>query len=90
MHANYLTLFSTSQSAVAGHPRVSKAAVFDIITPDLTNGPIAASAEVLALINDCLHSFPTLADNYEVHISHSKSNYISSLATLTTDLSFQL
>jgi translation initiation factor 2-alpha kinase 4 len=52
---------------------VSKAAVFDIITPDLENGPIAASAEVLTLLNDCLRSFPNLADNYEVHISHSQS-----------------
>jgi eukaryotic translation initiation factor 2-alpha kinase 4 len=60
-------------SAVTGHPRVSKAAVFDIITPDLENGPLAASAEVLTLVNDCLKSFPNLAENYEVHISHSKS-----------------
>lgn len=71
----------TPKSAVAGHPRVSKAAVFDIITPDLINGPIAASAEVLALVNDCLNSFPTLADNYEVHISHSKSGYTTFLIT---------
>ena len=61
-------------STVTGHPRASKAAVFDIITPDLENGPIAASAEVLSLLNDCLRSFPNLADNYEVHISHSKSS----------------
>jgi translation initiation factor 2-alpha kinase 4 len=60
-------------STVTGHPRVSKAAVFDIITPDLENGPLAASAEVLTLVNDCLKSFPNLAENYEVHISHSKS-----------------
>jgi translation initiation factor 2-alpha kinase 4 len=67
-------------SAVTGHPRVSKAAVFDIITPDLENGPIAASAEILTLVNDCLRSFPNLADNYEVHMSHSKSR-ISVLST---------
>lgn len=58
---------------VAGHPKVFKAAVFDIISPDLENGPIASSAEVLALIHDCLCSFPGLSDTYEVHISHSKS-----------------
>jgi eukaryotic translation initiation factor 2-alpha kinase 4 len=61
-------------STVTGHPRASKAAVFDIITPDIENGPIAASAEILSLLNDCLRSFPNLADNYEVHISHSKSS----------------
>lgn len=61
-------------SAVAGHPRVSKAAVFDIITPDLENGPVAASAEILTLVDDCLKSFPNLADNYEVHVSHSQSD----------------
>lgn len=61
---------------MTGHPKVSKAAVFDIITPDLENGAIASSAEVLTLINDCLSSFPNLADNYEVHISHSRSMFL--------------
>ena len=60
-------------NAVAGHPKVFKAAVFDIISPDIENGSIASSAEVLALIHDCLCSFPGLSDTYEVHISHSKS-----------------
>jgi len=59
-------------SIVAGHPKVTKAAVFDIITPDLATGHLAAGAEVLAIANECLHTFPTLAQNYEVHISHSK------------------
>jgi eukaryotic translation initiation factor 2-alpha kinase 4 len=58
---------------VAGHPKVSKAAVFDIITPDLLTGHLAAGAEVLAITNECLNSFPTLAENYEIHVSDSRS-----------------
>ncbi|KAG6861795.1 hypothetical protein C0993_002616, partial [Termitomyces sp. T159_Od127] len=56
---------------VAGHPKVQKAAVFDIITYDLEFGPIAAGAELVAIANDCLSSFPNLAPNYDIHISHS-------------------
>ncbi|KAG6834919.1 hypothetical protein H0H93_006386 [Arthromyces matolae] len=56
---------------VAGHPKVEKAAVFDIITYDLEYGPVAASAELIAVVNDCLFSFPNLAQNYDIHISHS-------------------
>ncbi|RDB27411.1 eIF-2-alpha kinase GCN2 [Hypsizygus marmoreus] len=57
---------------VAGHPKVQKAAVFDIITPDLAMGPIASGAELIAVAHDCLNSFPNLAPNYDIHISHSK------------------
>jgi translation initiation factor 2-alpha kinase 4 len=57
---------------VAGHPKVLKAAVFDIITPDLEYGPVAASAEIIAVASDCLDNFPNLAQNYDIHISHSK------------------
>lgn len=60
-------------SPVPGHPRVTKAAVFDIITPDLTFGAIAAGAEILSMISDLLNSFPNLALGYEIHISHSTS-----------------
>lgn len=60
-------------SPVAGHPKVQKAAVFDIITPDLVTGHIAAGAELIAVANDCLNSFPNLASNYDIRISHSKS-----------------
>lgn len=60
-------------SAVAGHPKVQKAGVFDIITTDLSSGPVAAGAELIAVANNCLKSFPTLAENYEIHISHSTS-----------------
>ncbi|KAF5376991.1 hypothetical protein D9615_007308 [Tricholomella constricta] len=58
-------------NAVAGHPKVQKAAVFDIITYDVESGPIAAGAELIAVANDCLNSFPNLAPNYEIQISHS-------------------
>ncbi|KAG7440064.1 Serine/threonine-protein kinase [Guyanagaster necrorhizus] len=57
--------------AVAGHPRPHKAAVFDIITPDLMSGPVAAGAEILAVANNCLDTFPNLAQMYEIHVSHS-------------------
>ena len=50
-----------------------KAAVLDIITPDIKNGMIAAGAEMLLLLGDCLRSFPNLAQIYEIHVSHSRS-----------------
>lgn len=60
-------------SAIPGHPKIVKAAVLDIITPDMKNGMIAAGAELILLLNHCLRSFPTLAQSYEIHISHSRS-----------------
>lgn len=65
-------------STVPGHPRVMKAAVLDIITPDITNGIVAGAAELIILLNDCLHSFPNLAQSYEIHISHSRGNVMFS------------
>ncbi|KAA1478685.1 Serine/threonine-protein kinase [Dentipellis sp. KUC8613] len=59
-------------NSVAGHPLVSKAAVFDIITVDIANGSSASSSEAIILMNECLNSFPTLSQHYEIHISHSK------------------
>ncbi|KAJ7702683.1 kinase-like domain-containing protein [Mycena rosella] len=59
------------ENAVAGHPKFRKAALFDIISTDLTSGPIAAAAEMIAVANECLDSFPNLNENYEIHISHS-------------------
>lgn len=50
-----------------------KAAVLDIITPDMKSGMTAAGAEIILLLNDCLRSFPNLALSYEIHISHSRS-----------------
>ncbi len=60
-------------SPVAGHPKISKAAVFDIISPDLKSGPIAAGGEIIAVANACLDNFPILSQNHDIHISHSKS-----------------
>ena len=62
-------------SPVAGHPKVLKAAVFDIISPDLEYGAVAAGAEIIAVASDCLDSFPNLAQNYDIHISHSKCGF---------------
>ncbi|KIN99309.1 hypothetical protein M404DRAFT_155391 [Pisolithus tinctorius Marx 270] len=59
-------------SAVPGHPRVTKAAVLDIITPDISSGIVAGGAELIMLLNDCLYSFPNLTQTYEIHISHSR------------------
>ena len=63
-------------SPVAGHPKVQKAAVFDIISPDLEYGAVATGAEILAVASDCLDSFPNLAQNYDIHISHSKCEFM--------------
>ncbi|TFY68401.1 hypothetical protein EVJ58_g1031 [Rhodofomes roseus] len=60
-------------NVISGHPRVSKAAVFDIITPDLVVGPTAAAAEALSIAHDCLNNFANLGQLYEIHISHSKN-----------------
>ena len=68
MCERYLTLCSL----VAGHPKSSKVAVFDIITPDRESGPCAAVAEAIAIVNDCLDSFANL-DKYDIYISHTKS-----------------
>ncbi|KAJ7596327.1 kinase-like domain-containing protein [Mycena floridula] len=56
---------------VAGHPKGQKAAVFDIISPDIQAGGIAAAAELVAVANRILESFPNLAENYDIHMSHS-------------------
>lgn len=55
------------------HPFVTSAAICDVITPDIVDGPRAASAEMITLIDECLGLFPNLARTYEVHVSHSKS-----------------
>ncbi|TFK23737.1 other/PEK/GCN2 protein kinase [Coprinopsis marcescibilis] len=57
---------------VAGHPLIQKAAVFDIITQDLEYGPIAAGAEIIAVSDDILNSFPNLNGTYTLRVSHSK------------------
>lgn len=60
---------------VSGHPRVTKAAVFDIISPDVVHGQLASAAEILILFNDIITGFPTLDQTYELHISHSKRTW---------------
>ncbi|KAG2137935.1 kinase-like domain-containing protein [Suillus clintonianus] len=59
-------------NSAPGHPKATKAAVLDVITPDTKHGLMAAGAEFLILLSNCLNSFPNLAQNYELHISHSK------------------
>ncbi|KAI9457648.1 kinase-like domain-containing protein [Lactarius psammicola] len=56
---------------VAGHPRVFKAAVFDIISTDIANSGPVSTAESIIIMNECLDSFPNLSQHYEIHISHS-------------------
>jgi len=50
-----------------------KAAVFDIITQDLSSGSTAAGGEIFSVLNDILNSIPNLLESYEICISHSKS-----------------
>ncbi|KAF8625130.1 hypothetical protein AX15_005537 [Amanita polypyramis BW_CC] len=57
---------------LTGHPKLSKAAVFDIITQDFKWGPIAACSEIIAIANECMNSFPNIATNYEIRITHAK------------------
>ena len=59
-------------SLVAGHPKATKAAMFDIISQDLQHGSSASAAEAIAVVNECLDSFANL-DKYEIRISHTKS-----------------
>jgi translation initiation factor 2-alpha kinase 4 len=56
---------------------VFKSAVYDVISPDLQMGPIAAAAEVIAVLDECLNAFPTLDQNCEIRISHAKSEHMS-------------
>ncbi|KAL1746128.1 hypothetical protein HDZ31DRAFT_81443 [Schizophyllum fasciatum] len=58
-------------SGVAGHPKYSKAAVFDIISKDLSVGPVAAGVEMLSVASNILDNFPNLSQAYEIHITHS-------------------
>ena len=75
IYMTWQRLTSSISSQPAGHPRASKVAVFDIITPDLVTGPNAAAAEGIAIINDCLDMFGDLSQHYVVLVSHSKSTF---------------
>ncbi|KAI0635341.1 Serine/threonine-protein kinase [Trametes polyzona] len=59
-------------NVIAGHPRASKVAVFDIITPDLITGPTAATSEAISIVSECLDTFGNLWQHYEIHLSHSR------------------
>ncbi|KAL1938729.1 hypothetical protein VTO73DRAFT_11332 [Trametes versicolor] len=59
-------------NVIAGHPRASKVAVFDIITPDLITGQTAAASEAISIVSDCLDNFGNLWQHYEIHLSHSR------------------
>lgn len=71
LHAILLTFLSP----VAGHPKVAKCAVLDIITPDIKDGPTAAAAEILTIVKEVLNSFPTLDESYQIHISHTSRTF---------------
>ncbi|KAI8973080.1 Serine/threonine-protein kinase [Trametes punicea] len=58
-------------NVISGHPRSSKVAVFDIITPDLITGPTAATSEAISIVSDCLDNFGNLWQHYEIHLSHT-------------------
>lgn len=74
-HSNSLVhLPQHDVSLVAGHPRVFKAAAFDIISTDMTNSVPVSTAESIIIMNECLDSFPNLSPHYEIHISHSNGN----------------
>ncbi|TDL16229.1 Serine/threonine-protein kinase [Rickenella mellea] len=59
-------------TAIGGHPKISKAAVFDIVTPDMLKGPEVAIAELVSIMGEILDAFPNLGQNFDIHISHSK------------------
>jgi eukaryotic translation initiation factor 2-alpha kinase 4 len=63
---------------VAEHPKAQKAAVFDIITTDRVSGAAASTAEMIVVANRILDSFPTLSSSFEIHVSHSTSEFLSS------------
>lgn len=75
-----------NDSVTAGHPRVAKAAAFDIITPDLLMGPSASAAEAISILNDCLNTFANLGQLYEIHISHSNSKMFHMSSLLPANL----
>lgn len=68
-----LTIELSTLSSTFKQPLINKAALFDIITPDLQTGPMAAAAEIIAVASDVLDSFPDLAQQYDIHVSHSTS-----------------
>ncbi|KAF8527423.1 hypothetical protein BU17DRAFT_81573 [Hysterangium stoloniferum] len=63
-------VFSTSLGG--GHPNVRKAAVVDIITPDLTLSAAPAVAELLGIADQCLNAFPgPELQDYVIQVTHT-------------------
>jgi len=56
-----------------GHPQVHKLASFDILTPDAGDGQLAAVAEAIALVDECLSVFPAVSESHCIDISHPDS-----------------
>jgi len=56
---------------------VSKAAILDIITNDIAHGASISTAECIVIVNECLDTFPTLAQQYDIRISHTSSMFYS-------------
>ena len=55
--------------------------MFDIITPDLVNGPNVAAAEGITIVNNCLDIFGDISEHYVLVLSHSKSTVLHHLST---------
>lgn len=71
--------YRTSPNGVGGHPKILKAAIFDIITSDPTAG--VSEAETIAIVSEIIDIFPGLnASTYDIHISHSKGMKSCTLA----------
>ncbi|CDO76045.1 hypothetical protein BN946_scf184959.g3 [Trametes cinnabarina] len=62
---------AAARADIKRHPRMSKVAVFDIITPDLITGPSAATSEAVSIVSECLDNFGNLWQHYEIHLSHA-------------------
>ncbi|KIJ54354.1 hypothetical protein M422DRAFT_73814 [Sphaerobolus stellatus SS14] len=61
-----------SNSMGGGHPSIRKAAVVDVITPDLSMGAQPAIAELLGIADRCLNAFPVSEfSSYVIHITHT-------------------
>jgi eukaryotic translation initiation factor 2-alpha kinase 4 len=73
--------YRTSPNGVGGHPKILKAAIFDVITSDPTTG--VSEAETVAIVSEIIDIFPGLnASTYDIHISHTKGMETCTLADL--------
>ena len=61
------------QADLSGHPQSMKAAIFDIITPDLEHGLAAGVSEAMCIVDECVALFPGMQDaEFEVVLTHTK------------------